>query len=382
MGVQRYTLPSGAVRYRARVKSHGREVATRVFERKADAVAWEQDQRRRLRLGEWIDPRRGQVPPSVVADEWLKSRSSVKRRTRESDEAAWRNYIRPRFGNWPVASITAAEVSSWVGSLVTKGLAPSTASRALATLRSILAFAVADARVQHNVAASAKKPTSGQVRREGQALTLDELRALMEACQGRYRDVVPVLALAGLRWGELAGLQVGDRVSIPGPGLRLRRTVLASGGGGALYVDTLKSNRGRTVPLVLDLVPIVDRWSAGKAPDAWLFEAPHGGPLRESNWKRSVGWSAATATAGLQGFRVHDLRHTAASVWLAARADPKVVQRVLGHATAALTMDLYGHLMDANLWETAGAIGGILGASEPPEQQDEDTDDAGTGESA
>jgi hypothetical protein len=43
MGVQRYTLPSGVVRYRARVKSHGRYVATRVFERKADAVAWEQD---------------------------------------------------------------------------------------------------------------------------------------------------------------------------------------------------------------------------------------------------------------------------------------------------------------------------------------------------
>jgi hypothetical protein len=67
MGVQRYVLPSGAVRYRARVKWHGRYVATRVFERKADAVAWDQDQRRRLRLGEWIDPRRGQVPLSVVA---------------------------------------------------------------------------------------------------------------------------------------------------------------------------------------------------------------------------------------------------------------------------------------------------------------------------
>ena len=84
----------------------------------------------------------------------------------------------------------------------------------------------------------------------------------------------------------LAGLQVGDRISVPGPGLRLRRAVLASGGGG--------------------------------------------GPLRESNWKRSVGWSAATAAAGLQGFRVHDLRHTAASVWLAAGADPKVVQRGAG----------------------------------------------------
>jgi hypothetical protein len=62
MGVQRYVLRSGAVRYRARVKFHGREVATRVFERRADAIAWEQDQRRRLRLGEWTDPRRGRVP--------------------------------------------------------------------------------------------------------------------------------------------------------------------------------------------------------------------------------------------------------------------------------------------------------------------------------
>jgi integrase len=382
MGVQRYTLASGAVRYRARVKSHGREVATRVFERRTDAVAWEQDQRRRLRLGEWIDPRRGQVPLSAVAADWLTSRSSVKRRTRESDESAWRNYIAPRFGNWPVASITAAEVAGWVGALVARGLAPSTATRALATLRSILAFAVADARVQHNVAASVRKPTSGRVRREGQALTLDELRTLTAACKGRYRDVVPMLALAGLRWGELAGLQVGDRTSVPGPGLRLRRAVLASGGGGALYVDTLKNNRSRTVPLVGQLVPVVDRWSTGKAPDAWLFGAPAGGPLRESNWKRSVGWSSATATAGLQGFRVHDLRHTAASVWLAAGADPKVVQRVLGHASASMTMDLYGHLVDGNLWQAARIVGGTTGASEPPESHERETGETRPGRNA
>jgi integrase len=374
MGVQRYKLPSGAMRYRARVKWQGRYVATRVFERKADAVTWEQDQRRRLRLGEWIDPRRGQVPLSAVAADWLGSRSSVKRRTRESDEAAWRNYIAPRFGNWPVASITAAEVSSWVGSLVARGLAPSTATRALATLRSVLAFAVADARVQQNVAAVVRKPTSGRAQREGQVLTIDELLALTGACKSRYRDVVPVLALAGLRWGELAGLQVGDTVSVPGPGLRLRRAVLGSSGGGSLYVDTLKNNRARTVPLVMHLVPIVGRWSEGKAPDAWLFAAPEGGPLRESNWKRSVGWATATAAIGRRGFRVHDLRHTAASVWLGAGADPKVVQRVLGHATAAMTMDLYGHMMDANLWQAARLVGDISGTFAPPEPGIENED--------
>ena len=119
--------------------------------------------------------------------------------------AAWRNYIEPRFGNWPVASITAAEVSSWVGSLVARGLAPSTATRSLATLRSVLAFAVADGRVQHNVAAAVRNPTSGRARREGQALTLAEVASLTEARKGRYRNVVPVMALAGLNWKRSVG---------------------------------------------------------------------------------------------------------------------------------------------------------------------------------
>ena len=164
-------------------------------------------------------------------------------------------------------------------------------------------------------------------------------------------------------------------MSVPGPGLRLRRTVLAGGGGGELYVGTLKNNRARTGPLVLDLVPIVDRWSAGKPPDAWLFNAPQGGPLRESNWKRSVRWSTATSAAGAPGLRVHDLRHTAASIWLAAGADPKVVQRVLGHAAASMAMDLYGHMIDANLWRAAQLVGDISGTSEPSMEAIEDEDD-------
>jgi hypothetical protein len=69
-----------------------------------------------------------------------------------------------------------------------------------------------------------------------------------------------------LRWGELASLQVGDRVSVPGPGLRLTRTVLASGGGGSLYEDTLKNNRARTVPRMSwwdELVPIMPNGPLG-----------------------------------------------------------------------------------------------------------------------
>lgn len=69
------------------------------------------------------------------------------------------------------------------------------------------------------------------------------------------------------------------------------------------------------------------------------------------------GWREAIAAIGRPELRVHDLRHTAASVWLGSGADPKVVQRVLGHASAAMTMDLYGHLIDQNLWAAAARLG-------------------------
>jgi integrase len=73
-----------------------------------------------------------------------------------------------------------------------------------------------------NAAAAAKAPTGG-TRREGKFLDLDEVVALAQACRGPYAELVYVLAMQGLRWGELAGLQVGDRVMVPGPGLRLSR---------------------------------------------------------------------------------------------------------------------------------------------------------------
>jgi integrase len=97
---------------------------------------------------------------------------------------------------------------------------------------------------------------------------------------------------------------------------------------------------------------------------------PVGDDVQQPSLRRQVvrvGWRAAKVAAGLPDVRVHDLRHTAASLWLAAGADPKVVQRVLGHATAAMTMDLYGHLVDASLWQAARLIGGTTGASEPPD---------------
>ena len=220
-------------------------------------------------------------------------------------------------------------------------------------------------------------------RREPRALTFAQLRALAEAVGGRNGDVVMFLGLTGLRWSELVGLRVGDVVEVPGYGLRVQRATTTSVRDGRLVTDSVKNNRARTVPLVAELRPMVDALCSAKAGSALMFTAPGGGPLRESNWRRSSAWSSVTRDLGFAPFRVHDLRHTAASMWIAAGADVKVVQRVLGHATATMTLDLYGHLMDASLWDAAnrlgGTLGGTSGAFEPLSNLRHGTDQGGAG---
>jgi hypothetical protein len=203
VSIQRKVTPQGKIRYRARIKANGREVASRMFDRKSDAVAWEQDQRRRLRAGEWLDPRRGQVPLSMVAETWLESRRTVKRRTLESDRGACRNYIAPRFGRRPVASITTADVSSWLGDLMRRGLAQSTATRALATLRSLLSFAVADGRVTVNAAAARNLRPGG--RRGARAGSLTSMKWWLwpkraEALTRSWSTYLRCKAFGGVSW--------------------------------------------------------------------------------------------------------------------------------------------------------------------------------------
>jgi integrase len=376
MGVETRTSASGVKSYNARVKWRGRQVASLTFERKKDAQAWHDEQVRKLRLGTWFDPRRGQVPLADIAIPWLESLGRLKQSSAREDGRNWRNDIAPTFGQVPVGSITTSDISRWLGGLLASGLKPTTAARKLATFRSLLDFAQEDQRVSVNNAREVKAPTAGRTRREGQYLTVSEVDALVAVCTGPYAELIKVLALGGMRWGELAGLQVRDRVSVPGAGLRLQRAVLANSDTGRLYDETLKGHRARTVPLVQDLVPIIDRWCEGKKPDDWIFTAPQGGPLHERNWKRAIGWTKALPLIDRKGFRVHDLRHTCASVWLGAGADPKVVQRILGHASATMTMDLYGHLIDQNLWDAAKKVGYLSGTTKADDADADSTDGA------
>ncbi|MEO7069368.1 MAG: tyrosine-type recombinase/integrase [Nostocoides sp.] len=97
----------------------------------------------------------------------------------------------------------------------------------------------------------------------------------------------------------------------------------------------------------------------GRAGEETVFTAPGGGMLRLGNWRHRV-FDPACSAAGLVGVTPHDLRHTAASLAIASGANVKAVQRMLGHASAAMTLDIYAGLFADDLDSVADALDGLV----------------------
>lgn len=337
--------PNG--KWRVQVKYKSRVVADRTFERRGDAVRWEIEQKRLLHSGEFVAPAAGRITVRELAEEYRESRKGqVSVRAWESDESALRVHIVPTFGKLPISSVTPPLVERFLVDLAVSR-SVRTAARVRTTLRGLFRYAVRTRRLQVSPAELVPLPHPDS--RTGKVVEVDPFPfpILLEVVDGqreiagRYADITLVLALTGVRFGELRGLRVRDVVSVPYPGIVVKRSIPQSGLTGAVIERaTTKSGRSRMVPLS-DLVrPVVERWAEGREPDDLLFPAPEGGYLSAQNWRRAVHWN----TTGL-GRRPHDLRHTAASLWIAAGVDIKTVSAWLGHSTAKLTLDTYGHLM-------------------------------------
>jgi integrase len=177
------------------------------------------------------------------------------------------------------------------------------------------------------------------------------LSALAVAAGSNGLGIV-VLGLTGLRFGEFAALKVGRLDPV-----RRRLTVAESVTLVANHMvwSTPKNHRTRLVPLPPALVPALLAACEGKARDHLIFPAPRGGPIRLNNWRRRV-FDPACRSAGLVDVTPHDLRHTAASLAVAAGANVKAVQRMLGHASAAMTLDIYAGLFPDDLDAVAASL--------------------------
>jgi integrase len=133
-----------------------------------------------------------------------------------------------------------------------------------------------------------------------------------------------------------------------------------------------KTRAGRrtvTLPraVVDELAAHLARAGGPVEPDAFIFTAPQGGPLRVIAFRARV-WRPATRKAELDGLRIHDLRHTAVALWIAAGAGPKEVASRAGHTSVSFTLDRYGHLYpeaDTTLRDRLDALYVAGGQAEP-----------------
>lgn len=171
-------------------------------------------------------------------------------------------------------------------------------------------------------------------------------------------------AYCGLRWGELAGLR-RHRVDVLHRSIQVVEA-LGMGEDGRLAllpVKTGASHRAITPPTVV-LEALEDHLArfAGAGRTGFVFIAPHGGNL-DVNTFRNRYWLPAIEVAGVAPLRVHDLRHTTASLAIAAGADVKVIQSMLGHASAAMTLDRYGHLMPGQAESVADRLDAMAQAA-------------------
>ena len=143
-------------------------------------------------------------------------------------------------------------------------------------------------------------------------------------------------------WGEATAQRVCD-IDLARRRIDVRRAF--SDVGGQVVLGTPKSHQSRTVPVPRFLAREVQAAVTGKNADDLVFTMPSGSILRLSNWAaRHLHPEPAPPPGSALRFRIHDLRHTAASLMIQAGYPPKMLQEIMGHASITTTLDLYGHL--------------------------------------
>jgi integrase len=308
------------------------------------------------------------ITVEALIKDWRLTRSGVKPRTRDTQEAHIRLYVIPSLGRMRVRDVNRAVVLKWLDGLRRQdgegALSEGTRALLLATLSSILDHAVlADIIASNPCKALGRKQKPRQGKIEARVLAPDEKDALLAACK-RFAWLKPIIQTAlgsGLRLGEVVGLDWVD--------LDFERNVIVVrqnfGKNGRL--GTPKGGKVASVPLVPELRRILVELklaSGNVAPDAPVFVNKIGGRRRPNEVERA--FSKARTYAGLsedpRALRFHDLRHTAITT-LANQPGAVLtqVQAFARHASLTTTLGYVHGQEDAAWTEQAGvALGGLL----------------------
>lgn len=231
--------------------------------------------------------------------------------------------------------MTDREITRALIILTKSGLAESSVRRFRDSLSSFFAWAVRERMIAGNPVTPTRVPRAGTPRVEMFPFSEDELeRVYVQATERdqQLADLLLIDAWTGLRWSELRAMRVRDFVEVPLPILVVQRAEPEG-----VEIKSTKSGRTRRVPIADRVLPLVRAMAVDRDADARLFVTASGHQLHATAFKRTLAWTTIA-----EGRRIHDLRHTAACLWLARGVDPVTVQAWMGHASIATT-NLYLH---------------------------------------
>jgi integrase len=249
-------------------------------------------------------------------------------------------------------NLTPAHVRGLYREKLQAGLSPRTVQYIHVTLHKALKQAVQDGLIPRNATEAVKAP---QVRRqEIRPLSAEQVKVFLEtACEDRLEALFVLAIHTGLRQGELLGLKWED-VDLESGTLRVRRTLATTKSGPMLTAPKTKGSR-RSVKLTqgaLDALRShlkrqleeIDGAGSLWRENGLVFASETGDPL-DRRYLTSRRFKGLLESAGLPEIRFHDLRHTCATLLLTKNVNPKIVSEMLGHATIAITLDTYSHVL-------------------------------------
>ena len=314
--------------------------------------------------GQYIDPALSKVRIGDLAAAWLESKQPpmLKPASFQPLVTSWNAHVAPVWGHRQLSSIHKSEVQAWVSEMATRR-SRSTVLRALGVLAGVIDVAVDDNRIAVNPARNLRTLPQRGVGKRRVYLSHEQVHTL--AANSAHPTLVLVLAYTGLRWGEATALRV-RHVSPARRRLNIEENAVLVKW--EIHVGTPKTHERRSVPYPARLAPLIESACAGKGPEGLLFGNGRTHMKHESDdrsWFATAVRRARKEDPSIPRLTPHDLRHTAASLAISAGANVKAVQRMLGHASAAMTLDTYADLFDDDLDGVAERLNDAMGEIRP-----------------
>ena len=337
--------PGSERRYRAQWRGPTGKIGSKMCRRSHEAEALIRKMEAARDVGTYFDPALGRQPFGDLLEHVLATASHLRPSTLQLYRSQARLYLGPALGARPVSSIDTPAVREFVADLRARTGAGQTSST-FRLLRRVLQVAVDDGLIARNPARGVRPPVPPA--REIRFLTGEEVALIAAEVNPRYRALVLLLGWRGPRFGEAAGLRVKD-VDLFRGRLRIERALSVVGG--QLLEGPTKTKRARSLRLPAslrdELTVHLERFSDPRDPEAPVFTNTLGHQLRHNSFRRQIFHPACDRIGISPRPRLHDLRHTAVALAIAAGAHAKEIQEMCGHSSMAITFDVYGHLFDS-----------------------------------